>query len=56
MFRFGRHFELPLLLQSVVMIITMLGMLELCVRIHSLHELSSRRRAFIGLFSLYIFM
>ncbi|CAF1412302.1 unnamed protein product, partial [Adineta steineri] len=35
-FWFGKHFEIPLLLQSIVMIICMLIMLELWTRIHSL--------------------
>ena len=34
-FWFGKHFETPLLLQSIVMIICMLTMLELCIRVHS---------------------
>ena len=34
-FWFGKHFETPLLIQSIVMIICMITMLELCVRIHS---------------------
>ncbi|CAK8695884.1 solute carrier family 66 member 2-like [Clavelina lepadiformis] len=46
-FWFGRHFELPLLLQSIIMIITMMAMLKLCVKVQSSHELSTRRRAFI---------
>ena len=31
------------------MIITMMAMLKLCVKVQSSHELSTRRRAFIGL-------
>ncbi|CAF1091826.1 unnamed protein product [Rotaria sp. Silwood1] len=34
-FWFGKHFEIPLLLQSIVMIICMLIMLELCIRVYS---------------------
>jgi uncharacterized protein with PQ loop repeat len=34
-FWFGKHFETPLLLQSIVMIICMLVMLELWTRVHS---------------------
>ncbi len=34
-FWFGKHFETPLLVQSIVMIICMLVMLELCIRVHS---------------------
>ena len=49
LFRFGRRFELPLLLQSLVMIGTMLAMLNLCVKVQNSHDLSSRRRAFIGM-------
>lgn len=46
-FWFGRHFEYPLLAQSVIMILTMLIMLRLCVLVTSLHEVSTGRRAFI---------
>uniref|UniRef100_H2ZPZ6 PQ-loop repeat-containing protein 1 n=1 Tax=Ciona savignyi TaxID=51511 RepID=H2ZPZ6_CIOSA len=46
-FWFGRRFELPLLLQSIVMIFTMMAMLNLCVNVQSMHDLTSRRRAFI---------
>ena len=31
--RFGKHYELPLLLQSVVMIFTMLVMVHICVQV-----------------------
>jgi len=34
-FWFGKHFEIPLLIQSIVMIICMLVMLEICIRVHS---------------------
>ncbi|CAF3708779.1 unnamed protein product [Rotaria sp. Silwood1] len=34
-FWFGKHFEIPLLVQSIVMIICMLIMLELCIRVYS---------------------
>jgi hypothetical protein len=34
-FWFGKHFEIPLLLQSVVMIICMLVMLEIWTRVHA---------------------
>jgi uncharacterized protein with PQ loop repeat len=34
-FWFGKHFEIPLLVQSIVMIICMLVMLELCIRVYS---------------------
>merc|ERR1711881_739501 len=33
MFWFGRHFETPLLLQSFIMIATMMFMLHLCVKV-----------------------
>lgn len=35
-FWFGKHFEIPLLLQSIVMIICMLVMLEIWTRVHAL--------------------
>jgi len=34
-FWFGKRFETPLLVQSIVMIICMLVMLELCIRVYS---------------------
>ncbi|CAF1007926.1 unnamed protein product [Adineta steineri] len=34
-FWFGKHFETPLLVQSIIMILCMLVMLELCIRVHS---------------------
>lgn len=46
-FWFGHRFELPLLLQSIVMIFTMLAMLNLCVRVQNTNDISTRRRAFI---------
>merc|ERR1712227_633257 len=33
LFWFGRHFEIPLLTQSIIMVFAMIGMLELCVRV-----------------------
>ncbi|XP_078253835.1 solute carrier family 66 member 2 isoform X1 [Rhinoraja longicauda] len=46
LFWFGRYFEPPLLLQSIIMIITMLVMLKLCTAVRMTNELSTRRRAF----------
>ena len=34
-FWFGKHFEIPLLLQSIVMIVCMLIMLEIWTRVHA---------------------
>jgi hypothetical protein len=31
--RYGKRYELPLLFQSMIMIVTMLGMMHLCVRV-----------------------
>ncbi|MGH0127511.1 UNVERIFIED_CONTAM: hypothetical protein FKN15_015175, partial [Acipenser sinensis] len=45
-FRFGRHFETPLLWQSIIMILTMLIMLHLCTDIRVASELNTKRRAF----------
>ncbi|KAH0617874.1 hypothetical protein JD844_016560 [Phrynosoma platyrhinos] len=44
--RFGRHFESPLLLQSIIMIITMLLMLKLCTEVRVTNELNIKRRSF----------
>ncbi|XP_054237920.1 solute carrier family 66 member 2 [Indicator indicator] len=46
LFWFGRHFEAPLLWQSIIMIITMLLMLKLCTEVRMANELSARRRCF----------
>lgn len=46
--RFGRYFETLLLLQSIVMIATMLIMLNLCTSVRMATELNTKRRSFIG--------
>ncbi|XP_006010995.1 solute carrier family 66 member 2 isoform X2 [Latimeria chalumnae] len=46
LFWFGRHFEFPLLWQSIIMIITMLIMLKLCTEVRTANELNTRRRTF----------
>nr|XP_005906904.1 PREDICTED: PQ-loop repeat-containing protein 1 isoform X2 [Bos mutus] len=46
LFWFGRHFESPLLWQSVVMILTMLLMLKLCTEVRVANELNLKRRVF----------
>lgn len=46
--RFGRHFESPLLWQSIVMILTMLLMLKLCTEVRVANELNIKRRSFAG--------
>ncbi|KAK1172693.1 solute carrier family 66 member 2-like isoform X2 [Acipenser oxyrinchus oxyrinchus] len=46
LFWFGRHFETPLLWQSIIMILTMLIMLRLCTDIRVASELNTKRRAF----------
>lgn len=46
--RFGRHFESPLLWQSIVMIVTMLLMLKLCTEVRVGNELNVKRRFFAG--------
>lgn len=47
LFRFGRYFETPLLWQSIIMIVTMLTMLNLCTSVRTATELSTKRRSFI---------
>ncbi|XP_036371497.1 solute carrier family 66 member 2 isoform X2 [Megalops cyprinoides] len=47
LFRFGRYFETPLLWQSIVMIVTMLVMLNLCTNVRVAAELNTKRRSFI---------
>ncbi|XP_051991665.1 solute carrier family 66 member 2 isoform X3 [Xyrauchen texanus] len=46
LFRFGRYFETPLLWQSIIMIITMLIMLNLCTNVRVATELNTKRRSF----------
>ncbi|ERE84778.1 PQ-loop repeat-containing protein 1-like isoform 1 [Cricetulus griseus] len=46
LFWFGRHFESPLLWQSIVMILTMLLMLKLCTEVRVANELNVKRRSF----------
>ncbi|KAK9957175.1 hypothetical protein ABG768_011440 [Culter alburnus] len=46
LFRFGRYFETPLLWQSIIMIITMLIMLNLCTNVRMATELNTKRRLF----------
>ena len=53
LFWFGHWFELPLLIQSIIMIICMLIMLELCIRVKSEYSFSnnvslSQPRKFLG--------
>lgn len=48
--RFGKRYELPLLIQSIVMIITMLGMMHLCIAVlHDKGAIVTRR--LLGTFS-----
>ena len=47
LFWFGHPFEMPLLIQSLVMIFTMLIMLELCIRVNSENLHSSNQKKFI---------
>ena len=46
--RFGRHFELPLLIQSFIMIAAMLMMLQLCTKIRRESDMSAKKRSFLG--------
>ncbi|XP_070997030.1 solute carrier family 66 member 2-like [Oncorhynchus clarkii lewisi] len=48
-FWMGKQFELTLLLQSVVMIITMLAMLHLCCNIQHTNRVSTKQRHFTDL-------
>uniref|UniRef100_A0A671SQ89 Solute carrier family 66 member 2 n=1 Tax=Sinocyclocheilus anshuiensis TaxID=1608454 RepID=A0A671SQ89_9TELE len=48
LFRLGRYFETPLLWQSIIMIITMLIMLNLCTSVRMATELNTKRRSFTG--------
>lgn len=49
--RFGKHFETPLLIQSIVMIMAMFILLELCVRVRNSNLIiKQKRRYFSGKF------
>ncbi|XP_043832765.1 solute carrier family 66 member 2 isoform X2 [Dromiciops gliroides] len=54
LFWFGKHFESPLLWQSIVMIFTMLLMLKLCTEVRVTNELNLKRRSFAD-FDLHYF-
>ncbi|XP_072013362.1 solute carrier family 66 member 2-like isoform X2 [Amphiura filiformis] len=47
LFWFGHPFELPLLLQSIIMIATMMAMLQLCTRVNILHDISTKKKRFV---------
>ncbi|XP_044266705.1 solute carrier family 66 member 2 isoform X3 [Tribolium madens] len=50
MFWFGKHFEYPLLIQSIIMNVTMFVMIHLCVRVRNRNQLmQARQRIFTGL-------
>ncbi|ERL84982.1 hypothetical protein D910_02405, partial [Dendroctonus ponderosae] len=44
LFWFGKHFEYPLLAQSLIMIATMFAMIHLCVRIRNKAQLHQARQ------------
>lgn len=49
--RFGKRYEIPLLLQSIFMIITMFVMIKLCVSIQNRNQIiKARERVFAGKF------
>ena len=41
--RFGKQYELPLLIQSVIMILAMLAMMHICVRVKADKSTVARR-------------
>ncbi|CAN2389268.1 Si dkey-246g23.2 [Pristimantis euphronides] len=45
-FWFGKFFEFPLLLQSFLMIITMLSILHLCCAVQTINRVSTKHHAF----------
>lgn len=50
--RFGKHFEIPLLVQSIVMLLTMFIMMEICLRMRNRASSSSstpsKSKSFFG--------
>ncbi|XP_025831908.1 PQ-loop repeat-containing protein 1 isoform X3 [Agrilus planipennis] len=56
LFWFGRHFEYPLLIQSIIMNITMFVMVHLCVQVRNKNQLiQARQRIFTDCIHLYVF-
>lgn len=50
-YRFGKHYEIPLLLQSIFMIVTMFIMIKLCISVQSRNQvIKVRERVFSGKF------
>lgn len=48
-FRFGKRYELPLLIQSIVMNATMFAMIHLCVTVKKKNQIiRARERIFTG--------
>ncbi|KAG9464398.1 hypothetical protein GDO78_019994, partial [Eleutherodactylus coqui] len=45
-FWFGKFFEFPLLLQSLLMIVTMLSILHLCCAVQTVNRVSTKHHAF----------
>ena len=60
LFWFGHPFEFPLLLQSIIMIVCMIVMLELCVRVKSenfhLTTVTISNKKFTGIFIKYFYL
>lgn len=55
--RFGRHFEYPLLIQSIIMNVTMFMMIHLCVQVRNKNQLmQARQRIFAGKHTFSIFI
>jgi len=47
LFWFGKHFELPLLAQSFIMVVAMIAMVELCARVRSKQETATKEHNFL---------
>ncbi|XP_014213676.1 PQ-loop repeat-containing protein 1 isoform X2 [Copidosoma floridanum] len=54
LFWFGRHFEIPLLLQSILMIIAMFFMIRLCVNIRNKHQITKQKARVFKDFQSYV--
>ncbi len=50
-FRFGRHYEIPLLIQSILMNIAMFALIHLCVNVNAKDRIAaqSKEHVFSGL-------
>ncbi|KAJ8681017.1 hypothetical protein QAD02_016804 [Eretmocerus hayati] len=54
LFWFGNHFEVPLLLQSILMIITMFFMIKVCIDVRNKHQITKQKDRVFKDFQSYV--